>query len=144
MNRLVDAYIESLPEEKQELCSQIRELIWENVPGIEERLSFKLPFYHYYGMFMFLNNTKEGIDVAFMRGKDLLEAFPQLENKDRAIIASVCIKNKKDIANYDLRQIILTAAEWNQEAKRLKIPALHKKKKKESQLLINRHFQHLQ
>ena len=120
MNRLVDQYIESLPEEKQELCEYIRQLIFENVHGVEERFSYKLPVYHYFGMFMFMNNTKEGIDVAFMRGKDLLEAFPQLEPKDRAIIASVCIKNKKDIVKYDIPQMIITAAAWNQEAKQLK------------------------
>ena len=127
MNRLVDQYIESLPEEKQELCEYIRELIFENVNGVEERFSYKLPVYHYFGMFMFMNNTKEGIDVAFMRGKDLLEAFPQLEPKDRAIIASVCIKNKKDIVKYDIPQMIITAAAWNQEAKQLKIPMVKKR-----------------
>ena len=74
-----------------------------------------------------MNNTKEGIDVAFMRGKDLLEAFPQLEPKDRAIIASVCIKNKKDIVKYDIPQMIITAAAWNQEAKQLKIPMVKKR-----------------
>ncbi len=130
MNRLVDVYIESLPVERQELCQQIRELILENVPGIEEKLSFKIPFYHYFGMFMFLNQTKEGIDVAFCRGKDLLEAFPQLQQKDRAIIASVCIKTKKDITDFDLRQMIITAAEWNKEAKQLNIPMVRKAKKK--------------
>lgn len=69
MKRLVDQYIESLPEEKQELCEYIRQLIFENVNGVEERFSYNLPVYHYFGMFMFMNNTKEGIDVAFMRGK---------------------------------------------------------------------------
>lgn len=128
MNRLVDAYIESLPEERQSLIKELRELILENVPGVEEKLSFKIPFYHYFGMFLFLNQTKEGIDVAFCRGKDLLEAFPQLETRGRAIIASVCIKTKKEITDLDLRQIIITAASWNQEAKKLKIPMVKKKK----------------
>jgi len=130
MNRQVDAYIDALSEEKQELCNLLREMIFENVPEVEERFSYKLPVYHYFGMFMFMNNTKFGIDVAFMRGKDLLETFPQLENKGRAIIASVCIKNKKDFAIHDLRQMILTAANWNQEAKELKIPMVNKAKKK--------------
>jgi hypothetical protein len=127
MIRQVDAYIEALPEEKQELCNTIRELIFENVPAVEERFSYKLPVYHYFGMFMFMNNTKEGIDVAFMRGKDLLATFPQLENKDRAIIASVCIRNKKDIMKYDVPQMIMSAAAWNMEARQLKIPMVKKR-----------------
>lgn len=130
MNRKVDAYIEALPEEKKELYQQLRELILENVPGVEEKLSFKIPFYHYFGMFMYLNLTKDGVDVAFCRGKDLLTTFPQLENKDRAIIASVCIKNKKDIDAFEVRQMIITAAHWNEEAKRLNISMVKKRKKK--------------
>lgn len=127
MNRQVDQYIESLPEDKQEICSAIRQLIIENVQGVEERFSYKLPMYHYFGMFMFMNNTKEGIDVGFLRGKDLLTAFPQLENKGRAIMASVCIRNMKDITAYELPQLIIAAAAWNQEAKQLKIPMVKKK-----------------
>jgi hypothetical protein len=128
--RKVDEYIENLPDERRELCELLRELIVENVPGIEEKLSFKIPFYHYFGMFMYLNNTKDGIDVAFCRGKDLLEAFPQLNLKTRAAIATVCIRNKKDIAIFEIREMIVAAAAWNEEAKRLKIPMVKKTAKR--------------
>lgn len=123
----VDAYIESLPDERKVICAALREMILGNVPGVQEKLSFKIPFYHYYGMFMYLNNTKEGIDVAFCRGKDLLEAFPQLTAKARAIVATVCIKTKKDIVAFEVREMIVAAAAWNKEAKRLKIPMVKKK-----------------
>ncbi|HEX7847192.1 MAG TPA: DUF1801 domain-containing protein [Chitinophagaceae bacterium] len=124
--KTVDAYIEALPEERKEICEILREIILENVPGIIEKLSFKIPFYHYYGMFMYLNNTKEGIDVAFCRGRDLLETFPQLTSKSRAIVATVCIKHKKEINSFAVREMIVTAAAWNEEAKRLKIPMVKK------------------
>ena len=128
----VDEYIESLPDERQELAKILRELIIENVPGIEERFSFKIPFYHYFGMFMYLNNTKEGIDVAFCRGKDLLEAFPQLELKSRATIATLTIASSKDITSLGIRELIINAAAWNEEAKRLKIPMVKKSISKKS------------
>lgn len=128
--RRVDEYIEMLPDDRRELCAEIRELIHALVPGIDERLSFKIPFYHYFGMFMFLNNTKDGIDVVFCRGKDLLELFPQLQHKDRAIMASVNIATRRDIADKQLSEIILTASNWNEEAKRLKIPILKNPGKK--------------
>lgn len=124
--RKVHEYIENLPDERRELCELLRELVLENVPGIEEKLSFKIPFYHYFGMFMYLNNTKDGIDVAFCRGKDLLEAFPQLNIKTRATIATVCIKQKKDIITFEVRALIVAAAAWNEEAKKLKIPMIKK------------------
>lgn len=130
MSPLVDRYIDNLPEERQALCHAIRNLILRTVPQAEEKLSFRIPFYHYFGMFMYLNNTKAGIDVAVCRGKDLLEAFPQLELKKRASIATVTIVAKKQIAEFELAQIISTAAEWNKEAKALGVPFLSPKKAK--------------
>jgi hypothetical protein len=127
--RAVDEYIENLPDEKRELCQLLRELIFSMVPDVEERFSFKIPFYHYFGMFMYLNNTKEGIDVAFCRGKDLIELFPQLHIKGRAIVATVLIKKKADIYSQQLKEIILTAAAWNKEAKELKKPMVKTRKR---------------
>lgn len=130
MSQKVNTYIEGLPEDRKELCERLRDLILETVPEAEEKLSFGIPFYHYFGMFMYLNNTKEGIDFAVCRGKDLLKAFPVLELKNRATIATVTITDKKQIAQYELRQLVSTAAEWNKEAKRLNIPFVKKPAKK--------------
>lgn len=127
--RAVDEYVENLPDERRELCQLLRELIFSLVPEIEERLSFKLPFYHYFGMFMYLNNTRDGMDVAFCRGKDLVELFPQLHTKGRAIVATVLITKKADIHSQQLKEIILTAAAWNKEAKELKKPMVKARKR---------------
>jgi hypothetical protein len=128
--KTVDEYIDTLPAERQVLVEYIRKMILAEVPGIQEKLSFKIPFYHYFGMFMYLNNTAEGIDIGFCRGKDLTEAFPQLALRGRAIVASILIRSKKDIIDTSLREIIVAAAMWNEEAKRLKIGMVKKPIKK--------------
>ncbi|MCG2615614.1 DUF1801 domain-containing protein [Terrimonas sp. NA20] len=128
--RGVDDYIKLLPEGRKEICEKIREMIFSLVPEIEERLSFKMPFYHYFGMFMYFRSTKDGISVCFMRGKDLVELFPELQQNKRAIVASVLITSKADIYTLNLQEIILTAAAWNQEAKMLKKPMVNAVKKK--------------
>jgi len=84
---------------------------------------------------MYLNNTEEGIDVGFCRGKDLLSEFPQLELKNRAIVATVEIKNKKDIIEKRLRELIVAAAVWNEDAKRLKVPMVKRVKKRNAKRL---------
>jgi hypothetical protein len=128
MNRKVDKLIEALPAEKRELAEMVRELIWENVPAVEEKISFKIPFYHYFGMFMYINPAKEGIEAGFRRGKDLATAFPQLQVGTRAMVAILPLRHKKDIHLLELRQLIINAAAWNKEANRLKIPMIKKKK----------------
>lgn len=127
--RKVDDYIDALPPEKGVLANSLRELLIELVPGIEEKFSFKLPFYHYFGMFCYINTSKEGVYIAFCRGKDLLDEFPQLELNGRAAIASVMIRDQKDITSLKIRELISVAAIWNEEAKRLKIPMVAKKNK---------------
>lgn len=125
--RSVDEYIEQLSDELQSICKIIRNQVLELVPAVEEKLSFGIPFYHYFGMFLYLNPANEGIAVCFCRGKDLVTAFPQLEQKKRAIVASITIKEKKDIHRMELKQLILAAAAWNQEAQKMKIPMVKKK-----------------
>jgi hypothetical protein len=128
MNRLVDDYIESLPDDKRQIAEAIRELILTTVPYAEEKLSFKIPFYHYFGMFCYMNEIKEGIDLGFCRGKDLVFAWPQLDLRGREMVASLIITHKKQIQEYKLNDLLLSAAAWQQEAKQMKLPMVKKKK----------------
>lgn len=127
-SRKVDAYIESLPQPQQSFAQKLRELLFASVPGIEERFSFKLPFYHYYGMFCYLHADKQSLHFCICRGKDLVMAFPQLEQKNRASIASVTVHQWSDFQRLEITTLIAAAAEWNKEASLQKIPILQKKK----------------
>ena len=127
-SRQIDAYIESLPQPQQAFAQKLRELLFELVPGIEERFSFKLPFYHYYGMFCYLHSDKQGLHFCICRGKDLVMAFPQLEQKNRASIASVTLRQWSDFSRLEITSLINAAADWNKEAFLQKIPILQKKR----------------
>lgn len=127
MHPLVDDYIFNLSAEQQAIANKVRQLLLTLVPGIQEKLSFKIPFYHYYGMFCYINAIPNGIDVGFCRGKDLAGEFEHLEEKGRAIVATVALYTTKDIQQKELREIIIAAALWNEEAKKKKIPMVKKK-----------------
>lgn len=126
MNREVDAYIDQLETPLGETAAIIRQLLLENVPGIEEKFSFKIPFYHYHGMFCYLNKTKGGLDLGFCRGKDLIMAFPQLDLRGRDMVASVVLTQPKDIEQLQIPELIIAAAAWNEEAKRIRKSFLKK------------------
>lgn len=127
----VDDFIEALPDAEQTMADRIRETLFENVPAIEERFSFRLPFYHYYGMFCYLHFDKGGLHLCFCRGKDLIAAFPQLEQKARAAIASVTLRQMSDFVRLEVVTLIVAAAEWNKEAAALKIPMISRKVSKD-------------
>lgn len=122
----VNNFIEALPQPEQQVANRIRELLFEYVPGIEERFSFKLPFYHYYSMFCYLHYDKGGLHLCFCRGKDLVMTFPQLQQKGRAAIASVTLKTIASIKQLEIPSLIAAAAEWNKEAALKKIPMVRR------------------
>jgi uncharacterized protein YdhG (YjbR/CyaY superfamily) len=45
----VDAYIAAAPKEAQPLLRRLREIIKQNAPGAEERISYRMPYYHLHG-----------------------------------------------------------------------------------------------
>jgi len=126
----VDSFIDGLPENKAAIVERLRQILYEQVPAIEERLSFKVPFYHYFGMFCYINPTRDGVDLVFCRGKDLLDEFSQLEDKGRAIMASVGLKEVRDIERLRVRELVTVAAIWNEEAKKKGVPMVLKSGKR--------------
>lgn len=130
MHPQVTSYIELLDETAQEIAATLRDMILEIVPSVEEKYSFKIPFYHYFGMFCYINAIKGGIELAFCRGKDLVMAYPQLELGNRVMIAGVKLYSKTDIQKKEVYQLIAGAALWQQEAWQAKRKFLREKKKK--------------
>jgi hypothetical protein len=125
----VDQYIESLPDEERLVAETLREMIFDLVPNVEERFSFKIPFYHYYGMFCYLNRVKSGgLELAFCRGKDLILAYPELQLKGRAMIAGITIMKVRSMPESQLRTLIAGAAAWQQEASMVKKPFILSRK----------------
>lgn len=128
MSALVDTYIDDLSDSQQAIAKHVRRLLLDLVPEIQEKLSFKIPFYHYFGMFCYINAIPNGIDLGLCRGKDLTGEFPSLELKGRAIVATVSLHSVKDIKQKEVREIIIAAALWNEEAKKKKIPMVKSRK----------------
>lgn len=124
----VEVYAERLDDEEVAILRACANIIHQLVPEAELRYSFKVPFYHYYGMFCYLNKANGGIEVCFCRGKDLLMAYPQLELKKRKMIAGVTITTLKEIRTKELSQLIAGAALWQKEAKRKGVSFLSSKK----------------
>jgi uncharacterized protein len=106
----VDSHIDGLTEDKKIIAVQLRSIIHALVPGVQEKFSFKIPFYHYFGMFCYINPVKDGIDLGICNGKSFADDFEHLEVKGRALIATMRLHTLKDIAAKQVKEIIATAA----------------------------------
>ena len=117
-HRDVDNYIHNLPEDLQEIAESIRQILFRTIPDIQETFSFKVPFYKYFGMFCYMTTMgkKNQLHLSFLRGKDLVAMYPQLEQKGRVMAASICFASPKDFNKEEIKELITTAAIWQKEA----------------------------
>ncbi|MCC6761305.1 MAG: DUF1801 domain-containing protein [Chitinophagaceae bacterium] len=118
MEYKVSSYIESLPEVESSIAAELRFLICTAIPQVEEKFSFKIPFYHYHGMFCYINYLRKngGIELCFCRGKDLLLAYPQLQQNGRNMVAGISLFDMKDIKRKSVSEVLHAAAAWQVEA----------------------------
>lgn len=130
MMNAVDDYFLNLEGQQQKIAQRLRQMLLTLVPGIQEKFSFKIPFYHYFGMFCYINAIPNGIDLGFCRGKDLVTEFSSLQMNGRAMVASVRLHSLKEIEQKEVREIIIAAALWNEEAKKAKVPMVKKRRTK--------------
>jgi uncharacterized protein len=120
---LIDSYIDGLTEDKKDIVIHLRNIIHALVPAVQEKYSFHIPFYHYFGMFCYINPAKNGVDLGICYGKTLASDFASLEVKNRAMVATVRLHTLKDIATKQVEDIIAAAA----IAKEIKHAAKQKK-----------------
>ena len=109
----VDCYIFNLKEPYQSIMLYVRQLAFNCLPGLEERISYKIPFYYYNKKPLFYLNVLKGknyVDVAFLQGVILQQDFPVLKNGSyRKQVRSIPIKSLETF-NIDTFKQLLHAA----------------------------------
>lgn len=63
MSSEVDAYIAAAPKAAQPLLRRLRALIKEAAPKAEERISYRMPHYHYHGRLVYFAAFKDHIGL---------------------------------------------------------------------------------
>lgn len=83
----------------------VRSVILKTLPEIEEKYSYRLPFYYYNKKpFVYLNVLKgtEYVDIAFMQGAFLESNFPQLKDyNNRRKVRSIQVENIEDFNEFE-------------------------------------------
>ena len=87
-------------EPYQSLMLYIRSVIKRTLPEVEEKYSYRIPFYNYAKKPMLYLNVLKGtnfVDVAFVQGILLEENYPQLkDNNNRKQVRSLQVKSLED------------------------------------------------
>lgn len=110
----VDDYFFNQKESFQSIMLYLRSVILNTLPEMEERYSFKLPFYHLNKKPMLYLNVLKGtnyVDVAFVQGILLEKQFPVLKNyNNRKQVRSIQVKSLEDFDHENFEALLTEAA----------------------------------
>lgn len=122
--RSVGELFDFLDPERLEMVELLRELVLETVPGVEERLSFNVPFYRRYGALCFIwpgsvswgSTVWEGVEFGFNNGHLLADEDRYLDRGKRKQVFTKRFFSVQDVKmNIErLRALLMEAAEVNE------------------------------
>lgn len=100
----------------------VRSIILNSLPQVEERYSYKIPFYNIGKKPMLYLNVLKGtnyVDVAFVQGILLEKKFPILKNKNkRKQVRSIQLKNIEDLDHNYFVELLYEASKLLTESKK--------------------------
>ncbi len=118
----VDEYFLNQKETYQSIMLYVRSVILNTLPEIEERYSYKIPFYNIGKKPMVYLNILKGkdyVDVAFVQGILLEERFPVLKNDNkRKQVRSIQLKTLEDLDQENFVELLFAAAELLKNSKK--------------------------
>ncbi len=118
----VDEYFISQKEPHQSIMLYVRSVILKTLPEVEERCSYKIPFYNIDKKPMLYLNILKGkdyVDVAFVQGVLLEKQFPVLRNDNkRKQVRSIQLKRLEDLDQENFVELLLEASELLSKSKK--------------------------
>jgi hypothetical protein len=112
----VPNYIASLPQSQAQIMSVLRNMILDVGPHVQEKISYKIPFFYFHGPLCYLSPTFDGIYIGFVRGHQLSNEHGLLEKKDRKFVRSIHFYSLAELEEREeqIRQILNEAAILNE------------------------------
>ncbi|MGA0560014.1 DUF1801 domain-containing protein [Larkinella sp. VNQ87] len=115
----VDEYINRQKPEIHRLLTQIRRLILESAPRIQEKITWGVPFYFHKGHLCYLNplrSAEAAVDLCFLRGYELADEQNILENRGRRTVRSLVVR-ADSVNEEQIRQLLQEAILLNETSK---------------------------
>ncbi len=118
----VDDYFINQKEPFQSIMLYVRGIILNVLPEVEERFSYRIPFYNIGKKPMIYLNILKGkdyVDVAFVQGVLLEKNFPVLKNDNkRKQVRSIQLRTLEDLDHENFVSLLHAASRSLSESKR--------------------------
>lgn len=115
----VDRYIYEFDEDHILIMEILREMIFKNVPEIEENIKWKMPCYSFKGLLCYINKEKKSgkVTLGFMEGFLLKDPYGVL-NTDTSQIRKMSFISLNDIKEEIIIDFLKQSVEINRTKKR--------------------------
>ena len=120
----VGELLDFLPPAQLEMVELLRELVYESVPGVQEHLSFNVPFFKHYTGLCFIwpgavswgSTVWEGVEFGFQNGYLLSDEEQYLDRGTRKQVFTKRFYSAQELRQHlgKLRSLLLEAAEVNE------------------------------
>jgi uncharacterized protein YdhG (YjbR/CyaY superfamily) len=112
----VAGYISVQPETQREVLTILRSWILDLGPHAQEKISYKVPFFYFYGPLCYLNPNGDGIDLSFTRGTELDDENKLLELRGRKQVKSITFYSIAEVEEHEeeIRRLLNEAAILNE------------------------------
>jgi hypothetical protein len=124
-NKDVDIFLEKIQDEEKKMVQIIRQLIFDVVEPLTERLSFGVPFYYHLGRFGLLwpasikgSGLKSGIFLGFTKGFLMTDPFAVLEKGHRKEVYGLTLTSSREIQPELIRFLILESIKIDEDLAR--------------------------
>ncbi|AOW21753.1 DUF1801 domain-containing protein [Urechidicola croceus] len=118
----VEQYLYSQNEPYQSIMLYVRIVIFKTLPKVEERFSYKIPFYYQDKKPMIYLNVLKGtnfVDVAFVQGCFLEKQFPILKDyNNRKQVRSIQIEKIEDLDELEFVNLLKSASQLLDKSKK--------------------------
>jgi hypothetical protein len=93
------------------ILRELRQMLLNASPALEERFIYKAPFYYYFGVMCYLHVSKTTVNLGFCNGFELSNEQNLLEAKDRNTIKTISFSSIQDLKNKEkqVKEIIQEA-----------------------------------
>ena len=118
----IEQHILNQKEPYQSLMLYIRSVVQKTLPEVEEKYSYKIPFFNIDKKPLLYLNVLKGtnfLDVAFVQGLFLEDQFSELKNyNNRKQVRSLQVKSLEDFDELQFVKMLLLASENIKKSKR--------------------------
>lgn len=112
----VRQYISEQPQPQREMMTVLRSWILDLGSHTQEKMSYKKPYFSFYGTMCYLNPHEEGVDLGFTKGYELSDDQKILESKGRKQVKTITFHSVAELEETEeaIRHVLNQAAILNE------------------------------